>query len=69
MAIRKSRVRRVEMRRILVLAGVILLSISVLAARHAHAAELRDLRDLNELRAMVDHDKTVTRVVLLLSPT
>ncbi len=69
MAIRKSRVRRVEMRRILVLAGVILLSISVLAACHAHAAELRDLRDLNELRAMVDHDKTVTRVVLLLSPT
>ena len=57
------------MRRILVFAGVILLSVFVLAARHAHAAELRDLHDLNELQAMVDHDKAVTRVVLLLSPT
>ena len=57
------------MRRILFLTGVILLSVSVFAACHAHAAELRDLRDLNELRVMVDHDKTVTRVVLLLSPT
>jgi hypothetical protein len=69
MAIRKSLVRRVEMRRILVLAAMILLSVFVLAARHAHAAELHDLRDLNELRAMVDHDKAVMRVVLLLSPT
>ena len=69
MAVRKSRVRRVEMRRILVLAGVILLSVSALAASHAHAAELGELHDLNQLRAMVDHDKTVTRVVLLLSPT
>jgi hypothetical protein len=57
------------MRRILVLAVVILFSVFVLAARHAHAAELRDLHDLNELRAMVDHDKTVPRLVLLLSPT
>jgi hypothetical protein len=40
------------MRRILVLAGMILLSVFVLAACHAHAAELRDLRDLNELRVM-----------------
>ena len=57
------------MRRILVLAGVILLSISVLAARHAQAAELSDLKNVDELRTLVDHDKTVTRVVLLLSPT
>ena len=56
------------MRRILVLAGVILLSVFVLAC-HSHAVELRDLHDLNELRAMVDHDKTVPRLVLLLSPT
>jgi hypothetical protein len=57
------------MRRILFLAGVILLGVSMVAARHANAAELRDLHDLNELRAMVDHDKTVPRLVLLLSPT
>jgi hypothetical protein len=57
------------MRRILVLAGMIFLSVFVLAACHARAAELHDLRDLNELRAMVDHDKAVMRVVLLLSPT
>ncbi len=47
------------MRRILVLVGVILLSISVLAA----------CKNVDELRTLVDHDKTVTRVVLLLSPT
>ena len=57
------------MQRIRFLAGVILLSVSVLAAGHAQAAELRDLRNLDELRALVDHDKTVPRVVLLLSPT
>jgi hypothetical protein len=33
------------------------------------AAELRDLQDLHELRAAVDHDKDVPRLVLLLSPT
>ena len=57
------------MRRILVLASVILLSVSVFAACHAHAAELSDLKNVDELRTLVDHDKTVTRVVLLLSPT
>jgi len=48
---------------------VILLSVSVFAACHAHAAELSDLKNVDELRTLVDHDKTVTRVVLLLSPT
>ena len=57
------------MRRMLVFVILSLLGFSVLHSRSAHAAELRDLRDLNELRAMVDQDKTVTRVVLLLSPT
>jgi hypothetical protein len=56
------------MRRILLLV-ILSLSFSVSATRHAHAAELRDLRNLNELRALVEHDKTVPRVVLLLSPT
>lgn len=57
------------MRRILVLMILSVLGLFVSATRHASAAELRDLHDLNQLRAMVDHDKTVTRVVLLLSPT
>jgi hypothetical protein len=56
-------------RRILVLMILSVLGLFVSATRHASAAELRDLHDLNQLRAMVDHDKTVTRVVLLLSPT
>ena len=57
------------MRRMMALVGVILLSVSVLAACHAHAAELSNLKNVDELRTLVDHDKTVTRVVLLLSPT
>jgi len=32
-------------------------------------AELRDLQDLDELRSLVDHDKSIPRLVLLLSPT
>jgi hypothetical protein len=56
-------------RRILVLMIWIVLSLILPATRYGSAAELRDLHDLNELRAMVDHDKSVTRVVLLLSPT
>jgi hypothetical protein len=56
-------------RRILLLMISIVLSLILPATRHASAAELRDLQDLNELRAMVDHDKSITRVVLLLSPT
>jgi hypothetical protein len=47
-----------------------LVAVCVLAAcHHAQAAELRDLRDLDELRTLVDRDKNETRVVLLLSPT
>ncbi len=38
-------------------------------AQRARAAELRDLADLDELRTLVDRDKTVPRLVLLLSPT
>ncbi len=57
------------MRRILILAILSILGLSLSATRHVQAAELRDLRDLDELRTMVDHDKTVTRVVFLLSPT
>jgi hypothetical protein len=57
------------MRRILVLVLLSLLGLSVPGSHHAQAAELRDLRSLDELRALVDHDKTVPRVVLLLSPT
>ena len=33
------------------------------------AAELRDLGSLEELRTLVDHDKSIPRLVLLLSPT
>jgi len=33
------------------------------------AAELSDLGSLEELRTLVDHDKSIPRLVLLLSPT
>jgi hypothetical protein len=35
----------------------------------ARAADLRDLRDFGELRALVDRDASIPRLVLLLSPT
>ena len=57
------------MRRILVLVILSILGLSMSATPHVQAAELRDLRGLDELHALVDHDKTVPRLVLLLSPT
>ena len=54
------------MSRIAALAFCALLAAVVHRAR---AAELRDLADLDQLRALVDHDKSVPRLVLLLSPT
>ncbi len=35
----------------------------------ALAAEIRDFASLEEFRALVDRDKTIPRLVLLLSPT
>ena len=57
------------MRRILLVTALTLLWASVSTTRLVQAAELRDLQDLDELRALVDHDKDVPRLVLLLSPT
>ncbi|MGH2830757.1 MAG: hypothetical protein ACREQ9_22115 [Candidatus Binatia bacterium] len=51
---------------ILTLAFVVLLSPTPGPGR---AAELRDLADLDDLRTLVDRDKTIPRLVLLLSPT
>ena len=57
------------MRRILLLTALTFLWAPVSTTRLAQAAELRDLQDLDELRTLVDHDKDVPRLVLLLSPT
>jgi hypothetical protein len=57
------------MRRTLLLMAFSLLCAPVSTTRAVHAGELHDLRDLDELRTLVDHDKSVPRVVLLLSPT
>lgn len=57
------------MRRVLVLMALSLVGISVSDTPPLQAAELRDLRDLDELRTLVDHDKSVPKLVLLLSPT
>jgi len=56
------------MRRILLLMALLLCA-AVLTRRAVQAGKLHDLRDLNELRTLVDHDKSVPRLVLLLSPT
>jgi hypothetical protein len=53
---------------------LLLMALSLLAApvsttRAVQAAELHALRDLDELRTLVDHDKSIPRLVLLLSPT
>jgi len=60
---------KVLMRRILLLIALTLLWAFLSTTRLVQAAELRDLQDLYELRASVDHDKDVPRLVLLLSPT
>ena len=57
------------MRRILLVTTLTLLWAFSSTTRLVQAAELRDLQDLHELRALVDHDKDVPRLVLLLSPT
>ena len=57
------------MRRILLVTTLTLLWAFSSTTRLVQAAELRDLQDLDELRALVDHDKDVPRLVLLLSPT
>ena len=53
----------------LLLMALSLLSAHVSTTRAVQAGELHDLRDLDELRTLVDHDKSVPRLVLLLSPT
>ena len=57
------------MRRMLLLMAFSLLCAPVSTTRAVQASELRDLRDLDELRTLVDQDKSVPRLVLLLSPT
>ena len=57
------------MRRMLLLMAFSLLCAPVSTTRPVQAGELHDLRDLDELRTLVDHDKSVPRLVLLLSPT
>jgi hypothetical protein len=57
------------MRRILLLMVFSLLCGVVLTRRAVQAGKLHDLRDLDDLRTLVDHDKSVPRLVLLLSPT
>ncbi len=57
------------MRRMLLLMAFSLLSAPVPTTHAVQAGELHDLRDLDELRTLVDHDKSVPRLVLLLSPT
>ena len=59
---------KASMRRILLLMALLLCA-AVLTRRAMQAGQLRDLRDLEELRTLVDHDKSVPRLVLLLSPT
>jgi len=53
----------------LLLMAFSLLSAPVPTTHAVQAGELHDLRDLDELRTLVDHDKSVPRLVLLLSPT
>ena len=57
------------MRRKLGLLVLGILGLIVAPTRHVKAAELRDLHSLDELRTLVNRDKTTPRVVLLLSPT
>ena len=57
------------MRRMLLLMAFSLLCAPMSTPRAVQAGELHDLRDLDELRTLVDHDKSVPRLVLLLSPT
>ncbi len=57
------------MRGTLLLMAFSLLCAAASTTRAVHAGELHDLRDLDELRTLVDHDKSVPRLVLLLSPT
>ncbi len=52
--------------------AVLALAFTVLlapTARSGRAAELRELASLDELRKLVDRDKSIPRLVLLLSPT
>ena len=53
----------------LILMALSLLCAPVSTTGAVQAGELHDLRDMDELRALVDHDKSVPRLVLLLSPT
>jgi hypothetical protein len=48
---------------------LVVLALLASASPRANAAELLDLGSLEELQALVDSDKTMPRLVLLLSPT
>jgi hypothetical protein len=57
------------MYRVLMLSAAALFALATSKVHRAYAAELRDLHDLDELRAAVNRDPSVPRIVLLLSPT
>ncbi len=57
------------MYRVLMLSAVALFALAAPKVRRAYAAELRDLHDLDQLRAAVNRDPSAPRIVLLLSPT
>ena len=57
------------MYRVLIFLAVALLGLAAFKVHRAYAAELRDLHDLDELRAAVNRDPSAPRIVLLLSPT
>ena len=57
------------MYRVLILLAVALLGLAAFKVHRAYAAELRDLHDLDQLRAAVNRDPSTPRIVLLLSPT
>ncbi len=57
------------MYRVLMLSAVALFALAAFKAHGAFAAELRDLHDLDQLRAAVNRDPGAPRIVLLLSPT
>jgi hypothetical protein len=55
--------------RVLILSAAALFALAASKVHRAYAAELRDLRDLDQLKAAVNRDPSAPRVVLLLSPT
>jgi hypothetical protein len=60
---------RTFMYRVLMLSAVVLFALAAFKVHRAYAAELRDLHDLDQLRAAVNRDPGAPRIVLLLSPT